>query len=276
MTVNVDTKQLLSYARPPVSEVVCSVLFDPIEALLTPHIGLLWHRFQPDYPFCDDVTPIVANMEVFNNQDVESELEFSDIPPLPRVWFISSDGTKIVQFQRNMLVHNWRKVSADSEYPRYGNLIEGFQEHLMKFSSFLKEADLGQVQSRQYELIYVNQISQGEAWETIEDIGKIFPDFKWQQSPSRFLPKPQNINWTTTFDLPEEFGRLHTSIKTVLVNNHPTILFQLTVRGIGSYNSVDSMQGWFDVAHEWIVQAFNDLTDEKIQIDIWKRREQNQ
>jgi uncharacterized protein (TIGR04255 family) len=272
VTISVDTKQLVSYDQPPVSEVVCGVLFEPIEALLTPHIGLLWQRFQPDYPLCDDVAPIAASMEVFNNQDVESEFEFTNILPLPRVWFISSDETKVVQIQRDMLIHNWRKVSADSEYPRYGNLIEGFQEHLMNFNSFLKEADLGQVQSCQYELSYVNQLPQGEVWETIEDIGKIFPDFKWQKSSSRFLPKPQNINWTTTFDLPEEFGRLHISIRTLVINNHLTILFQLTVRGIGSYNSVDSMQGWFDVAHEWIVQAFTDLTDEKIQIDIWKRR----
>lgn len=272
MTVSVNTRQLPSYDQPPVSEVVCSVLFDSIEALLTPHIGLLWQRFQPEYPFCSDVAPIVPKVEVFNNQITEPQLELSDIPPLPRVWFISSDETKIVQIQRDMLIHNWRKVSSDSEYPRYGNLIKGFQEHLMHFNTFLQEADLTQVHIQQYELSYVNQISQGDAWETIEDIGKIFPDFKWQKSSSRFLPKPHHINWSTSFDLPKEFGRLHISIMTVDVNDHPTILFQLTVRGIGSYNSVDSMQAWFDLAHEWIVQAFSDLTDEKIQENIWKRR----
>jgi len=42
VTLGVDSRQLLSYEKPPVNEVVCSVLFDPIEALLTPHIGFLW------------------------------------------------------------------------------------------------------------------------------------------------------------------------------------------------------------------------------------------
>jgi hypothetical protein len=32
------------------------------------------------------------------------------------------------------------------------------------------------------------------------------------------------------------------------------------------------MENWFDVAHEWTVQAFADLTDKKIQTNIWKRR----
>ncbi len=272
MTVSMDTRQLLSYDQPPVSEVICSVLFDPIEALLTPHIGLLWQRFQPDYPFCHEVPPVEPTIEVFNHQVAEPRLELTDIPPLPRVWFISSDETKVVQIQRDRLIHNWRKLSSDSEYPRYKNIIKGFQEHLGTLTSFLQEAELGEIQILQYDLSYVNQIPQGEAWETLEDIGKIFPDFKWQTNPSRFLSKPEKIDWDLTFDLPDEIGRLHISIRNVIFKNHPTLLFELTVRGIGSYNSRGSLETWFDIAHKYLVQGFADLTDEKIQTDIWKRK----
>lgn len=272
MTVSANTRQLPSYDKPPVSEVVCSVLFDSIEALLSPHIGLLWQRFQPDYPFCNDVAPLASKVEVFNNQVIKAQLELSDIPPLPRVWFINSDGTRVVQIQRDRLIHNWRKIGSNSEYPRYDSLIKAFQEHFNRFNSFIEEGDLGKIQILQYELTYVNQIPQGEAWETLEDIGKIFPDFKWQANLNRFLPIPQSIDWDTSFDLPEEFGRLHISIRDAVLNNHPTLLFELTVRGIGGYTSLDSMQSWFDAAHERIVQAFADLTDERIQTNVWKRR----
>jgi len=125
---------------------------------------------------------------------------------------------------------------------------------------------------RQYQLSYINQIFPGEAWETLEDIGKIFPDFQWQKRLNRFLPKPQNIDWDTTFDLPEELGILRISIKNVLLNGSPIILFVLNAYGIGNDKSLDSMQSWFDAAHEAIVQAFADLTDESIQTNIWKRR----
>lgn len=273
MTLGVDTRRLISYEKPPVNEVVCSVLFDPIKALLTPHIGLLWQRFQPDYPFCDDVAPVAPNVEVFNNHVIETMLQLSDIPPLPRVWFISSDETKVVQIQRDRLIHNWRKICPDSEYPTYDSLIKAFQGHFKSFNVFLQEAELGTIQIRQYELSYVNQISQGEGWETLEDIGKIFPDFKWQNSLERFLPKPQYIHWHTTFDLPDEFGRLHISIRNGLADNHPTLVFELSVRGIGKYRSLDLMQNWFDVAHECTVKAFVDLTDHKMQENIWKRRD---
>lgn len=272
MTVSMNAKQLPSYDQPPVTEVVCSVLFNSLDALLSPHIGLLWQRFQPDYPFCNDVVPLAPKVEVFNNQIIETQLTLSDIPPLPRVWFISSDDTRVIQIQRDRLIYNWRKASLNSEYPRYESVIKGFQDHLNSFNLFIEEAELGQVQIHQYELSYVNQISQGEAWQTLEDIGKIFPDFKWQTGQSRFLPKPQGIYWNTTFDLPEEFGRLHISIRNAVVDNHLTLLFELTVRGIGNYNSMDSMESWFDKAHKWIVQAFTDLTDQRIQTNIWKRR----
>lgn len=273
MTVSVNTRQLPSYDQPPVSEVVCSVQFDPIEAFLSPHIGLLWQRFQPDYPFCSDVAPIASSVEVVNNQLIEAPLELSDIPPLPRVWFISSDETRVIQIQRDRFIHNWRKISLDDESPRYRSLIKSFQAHLNRFNSFIEEGDLGKIQIHQYELSYVNEIPQGKAWETLEDIGKIFPDFKWQASRERFLPKPQSIDWNTTFDLPEKFGRLDISIRNVILKDHPTLLFELSVRGMGNDNSLDSMQSWFDRAHEWIVQTFADLTDKKIQKTVWKRGE---
>jgi len=271
---SIDTKQFISYDQPPINEVVCGVLFEPVEALVTAHIGLLWERFQPDYPFSDDVAPLPTTIEVFNTQDIENtELTFTNIPLLPRVLFISSDETKIIQVQRDRLIHNWRKTSLESEYPRYSSLIETFQGHLKTFDNFIREAELGEIKIRQYELSYVNQISQGHAWETLEDLGKIFPDFRWRTELDRSLSKPQNIDWDMTFDLPEEVGRLHISIKSAVINNDPIILFVLTVRGVGKYKSLDLLESWFDLAHEWIVKAFADLTDEKIQTNIWKRRD---
>jgi uncharacterized protein (TIGR04255 family) len=253
--------------------VACSVLFPSLEGLLSPHVGLLWQRFQPEYPFCDDVVPIPPRVEVFKNQDVESQLKLSSIPPLPRAWFINQNGTRIIQIQRDRFVHNWRKTETDSEYPRYDRLIKDFQKHLAEFDDFLTEAELGQVQPIQYELTYVNQIPQGQAWLTLEDIGKIFPDVSWKAGSSRFLSHPQSISWVAVFDLPDELGRLHASVKLGVLNEKPTLLFDLTVRGLGNYTSRDTLQNWFDEAHKWIVCAFADLTDKEMQTKTWKRRE---
>lgn len=272
MTVGADTGKLPSYDQPPITEVACSILFPPLEGLLSPYIGLLWQRFQPEYPSCDDVVPIAPRVEIFDDQNAEPQLKLSNIPPLPRVWFINQDGTRIIQIQQDRFIHNWRKVGVDSEYPRYNSLIRAFQNHLANFDNFLTEAELGRVQPLQYELTYVNQIPQGQAWLTLEDIGKVFPDVSWKGSSPRFLAHPQSISWATVFELPDELGRLHTSVKPVILNEKPTLLFELTVRGIGNYTSLEILQNWFDTAHEWIVCAFADLTDKETQTKIWKRR----
>jgi uncharacterized protein (TIGR04255 family) len=259
------------YEKPPVTEVVCSVLFESIETLLTPHIGLLWEKFQPDYPLCEDAPPLAPAIELFN-PSIEAKFQFTNVPPLPRVWFIRSDQTGIIQIQRDRFIHNWRKVRTEDEYLRYEKIIELFQDYLSSFNSFLNETNLGQIEPRQYELAYINQIPQGQGWDTIEDIGNIFPDFAWRAGMQRFLNDPKAISWSTSFNLPNEIGRLHAAVNQGMdINNKPVLSFELIVRGIGKDKTNKSIKDWFDMAHEWIVYSFADLTGEKVQTDIWGR-----
>ena len=43
------------------------------------------------------------------------------------------------------------------------------------------------------------------------------------------------------------------------------LLFELTVRGIGNYTTLDEMWNWFALAHEWVVRGFTDLIDPQMQ-----------
>jgi uncharacterized protein (TIGR04255 family) len=276
MNTSTNSLELPHYEKPPVVEVVCGILFDPIETLLTPHIGILWQKFQPDYPFCSDVAPLAPKVEVFN-ESIETQqirladIRLTDVPPLPRVWFIKSDQTTLIQVQRDRFIHNWRKVSPENEYLRYETLINVFQDHLSCFDSFLNEAGLGEIKPQQYELTYINQIPQGQGWKTLEEIGDIFPDFAWRANTQRFLTNPKNTSVTTTFDLPDEIGRLYAVINHVMSDTGPTLSFEITVRGIGNYKSREAMRDWFDIAHDWVGKAFADLTGENVRRNIWKQ-----
>lgn len=273
MTPEANSGKLPSYEQPPLTEVACSVLFQPIAGLLSPYIGLLWQEFQPDYPICDDVAPIAPRIETFGQQSIGQKIELSQIPQLPRVWFIHQDSTRIIQVQRDRFIYNWRKIDPQNEYPRYEILVEAFYKHLTKFNDFLKETDLGEIQLLQYELTYINQIPQGQIWSSLDDIGKVFPDISWGVNPQRFLTHPQNISWATIFELPKEFGRLYVSVNPAFSNDEQFIMFELTVRGIGSSTSFSDVKNWFNSAHHWIVRAFADLTDKEVQTRVWKRRD---
>ena len=270
---NENASNLPEFENPPVIEVVCGVLFEPLQAMLASHLGLLWERLRSDYPLCQEVAPLTPVIERFDGE-AAVHFEFTDVPPLPRVWFLRKDETGLVQVQRDRFLHNWKKVRPADEYPRYHTVIQQFKDRLADFERFIAEHELGGMKPAQYELTYVNHIPRGEKVQTLADIGRLFPDFAWQPRPGRFLPHPNGINWRTITDLPDQKGRLHATIRTATRSDGTNILlFELTARGFPGDNSPDSMCAWFDLGHEWIVRGFTDLTGEEFQSpDVWKRK----
>jgi uncharacterized protein (TIGR04255 family) len=233
---------------------------------------VLWEKYRSDYPKCREVAPLTPTVERFE-KPAPVELRFADVPPLPRVWFVHANDNGIIQVQRDRFLHNWKKVRPEDEYPRYPKVIEMFQDRLSQFEAFLRENDLGVIEPVQYEMTYINHIPQGEGWTTLNEIGKVFPDFALRADQQRFLPEPEGINWRTSFALPEQAGRLHVKIQhgKHRETQQPILVLDLTVRGIGADRSVEGMKEWFDLAREWIVCGFADLTSEDVQRDVWRR-----
>lgn len=263
---------LPEYENPPVTEVVCGILFKPIGTLLAPHLGLLWDKFRADYPHCREVAPLTPVIERFDESPA-MDMEITDVPPLPRIWFTHVNNQGIIQVQRDRFLHNWRKVRPTDEYPRYHNVIQMFRDRWARFELFIREVELGTIEPLQYEITYVNHIPQGEGWTTNNDVGKVFPDFAWRPDQERFLRGIEGINWRTTFLLPQRAGRLHGTIRRGMrrEDKYPLLLFELTARGIGDYKTPEVMWAWFDLAHEWMVRAFTDLTGDEVQKKVWKR-----
>ena len=122
----------------------------------------------------------------------------------------------------------------------------------------------------QYEMTYVNHICEGDGWNNLSEIGNVLKDFVFVKETNRFLPEPERIHWRTSFLLPDRAGRMHVTVRNALRKDDgkPVVLLDLTVRGIGS----KGMDDWFDLAREWIVCGFDDLTANDIQNKIWRRR----
>jgi uncharacterized protein (TIGR04255 family) len=265
---------LPDYEKPPVIEVVCGILFEPIKALTAPYIGVLWEKFKSEYPRCKEVAPLVPVIERFDDAGALDQASLGEIFSLPRAWFETSDGNGLIQVQRDRFLHNWKKERDEDIYPHYGYVIGNFRKCLATFEEFLEENQFNEIKPVQYELTYVNHIPQGDAWDTLGNIKNVFPDFAWRGEGNRFLPVPEVINWQTSVVLPERCGRLHASIRLGKrrTDRHPILLFELTARGVSSERSKAAMWRWFDMAHEWIVRGFTDLTSEKLHKSVWRRR----
>jgi uncharacterized protein (TIGR04255 family) len=264
---------LPDYENPPVIEVVCGIFFESIDALLAPHLGLLWDKFRAEYPECQEVAPLFPQIEKMNGPSVFKP-ELTDRPPLPRVWFVHSNGTGIIQVQRDAFLHNWKKVRPEDDYPRYGKVMEMFRDRLSTFESFLDSSKLGTITPIQYEMTYVNHILHGEGWERLEDIGEVFPDFCWRSNSQRFLPPPEAMDWRTNFLLPDRAGRLRVRVRhgKRKSDDKQVVILESTVRGIQEDRSRQAMWRWFDLAREWIVRGFADLTGQSVQTRVWRRK----
>ena len=55
----------------------------------------------------------------------------------------------------------------------------------------------------------------------------------------------------------------------LIADKRRVLRLEITARGIGNYSSRANMQGWFELAHEWIVRGFADYTGTQIQQRVW-------
>lgn len=254
---------LPSYKNPPVNEVVCGLQFQESDKLRIPHFGLLWDKFRSDYPILQHASPIISKKG-------EILVDSTTGAPLPRVWFINKDDDQLIQFQIDRFYFNWRR--RKNEYPRYSHVIGNFEKVMSTVSNFFNEFDLGELEPIEYELTYINRIPKGQGWETIDDLRQIFTDFAWNKSTNRFLRNPGKVTWTAEFPLPEQKAFLNVNLKqaTSIEDKMPLLIFELKTRGNGESVETKNTRQWFDMAHEWIVRGFTDLTTPEIQ-KIWEK-----
>lgn len=120
---------LVTFAYPPVTEVVFGIQFKPLTRFTVSHFGQLWECFKADgYDACQDRSPLFPAIERFD-APVKAEEQVPPDPFLPRVWFLHRDGTGILQVQRDRFLHNWRRARIDDKYPRYHELKKMYTTH---------------------------------------------------------------------------------------------------------------------------------------------------
>jgi uncharacterized protein (TIGR04255 family) len=189
------------------------------------------------------------------------------------VWFINGSDDQLIQFQFDRFYYNWRR--RQEAYPRYRYVISKFENLFDKVEDFLKEYELGELKPVECELSYINHIPKDQESKSIDDLPRVFPDFVWRQMNHRFLPSPAKISWQAEFPLQGNKGHLTVSLRQAIQPEEKVSLyvFELTARGVSESESKNGIWEWFDVAHEWIVRGFADLTTREAQEVFWEREE---
>ena len=261
--MNIKEQQTITFENPPIDEIMCSVIFEPITELRAGHFGLLWQKFRPDFPGTEDqnlTSPVTE--EYYKNLDAL---------PLPRIWFEHKDGNELIQMQFNRFIHNWRRIRLDDTYPGYPIVIENFEKYLSCLEDFLSEERLGNIIPLHYEIAYINNILENEGWETISDLEKVFPNFISYKGQNTLPSSVREINYQMVFSLPDDSGQLQLSIRNAFRISDNRHLLRAEFRAI-SNQPYREMRKWFDSAHDVILDVFSKLASNEIQEKYWGRK----
>lgn len=250
-------------------------MFESLENFQSTYLGLFWDTIKAEFPIFEEKPYLVPKIESYKIEFDKPPSEELKFPQLPRLWFLSENKNEILQLQQDQFLNNWRKVRDDDKYPHYDEIIQKYENQFNNFNAFVNKHKIGEIKPLQYELTYVNHISSLNGWGKDTPIENIFPKFNLNFEKKNFLPKYESFHWTNTYRLPNEEGRLYSQIRLVRNKDHadPLIQFQLRVTGINRKPSLDKMRSWFDLAHEWIILSFVELTNEKAQKEYWGRTE---
>lgn len=244
-----------------------------------PMLGLFSERVRKEFPKQSQQLPAQAiEPETFGQAPTgpSFRIELQQEVQLPRIWFESVDGKRLIQLQGDRLSVNWRLLDGDpTDYPSYSQLREVFQAQLKRVATIAKhrERDLTVTTC---EVLYVNPIDpKGKASPgTHPELGRVLDLVK--RSPTKaFLGQPEDsqlqARWRIPGDDGNPIGRLYLSAVPALSDaQDPIYLVQMFGRVTPKGSKVKDVMAALDIGHEWVVRGFADVTTKSMH-KVWGR-----
>jgi uncharacterized protein (TIGR04255 family) len=154
---------LPDFRNPPLNEVVIGVQFKPPRGYSQILAGEVWGLFRSEFPHVEEQPPLLPAFETFGRpQPAQFGVGFriAETSPHSRFWFLSPEKEEIIQFQPDRLLHNWRKVGDNTEYPRFERMIAKFEQELGGLEDYFSTLSPPSqpLMINQCEISYINHI----------------------------------------------------------------------------------------------------------------------
>lgn len=268
---------LPSFENPPVTEVAIGIEFAPIMWWGLQHFGLLWQEIREQYPKCvghPAIPPSVENFESPAPPPLDAiGISFGNDPSDARCWYSNDSEAELVQVQRNRFVRNWRRTLTNEAYPRYSpHLRPEFQKSLINFFDFVARQGEDIPFTQQVEVTYVNDFEEGREWNGLPDLRGVITLWSGNTSTG-FLPSPYGMRVATSYQMPDERGRLHVTAQRALraQDGKQVIQMRLVARRRPENSDMAGIMKAVDECREWIVRGFDDLTTPKMHA-LWRKQ----
>jgi uncharacterized protein (TIGR04255 family) len=249
--------ELPSFENPPLSEVALGIQFSPIPNYTLVDAQPVWRLFQDKFPEVSEQPPLAPQFETFGGAAPFSGVQFQFGPAIQsnRLWFVSADGSHLLQFQPDRFLTNWRK-NDDQDYPRFEIIVEKFKDNLHQLADYVKNIKNANLDVNQAEITYVNIIP-------IEDFDEFY---KWLEvlNPVEFSLEALNLKFSeVVYEVNRNpIARMHHDLQTVVAldGQSKALQFSLTYRGKPNDSEIESVLDFLGNGRLAIIKRFVELT----------------
>jgi uncharacterized protein (TIGR04255 family) len=261
--------ELVSFTTPPVQEIAFSIQLLSAQLSLENMVDF-GRALSPSFPV-QQLQPALPRM-------MEPGLRSISVTvgaPLPRLWFVSEDGLRLVQVQEDRIAFNWRGLGRDAPYPRYNKLRAEFDVYLELLGEVVPELEGNGLRADFCELTYVNELevaAPSGAHPPLDAILRVAQSLR----DAEFLPHTDTAEWNGRWTIRDAHGApagwLTASAEPALRQRDQRPIYLLTMTGVlpGQVAGKEVVFEQLDLAHEWIVRGFADLTTKEMH-DRWGR-----
>lgn len=259
---------LPDFELPPLNEVVVGIQFNTPKGYQQIYAGNVWELFKTDFPKVEEREPLTPTFETFGLPSKGIHFDVMAGPIHDRFWFLRQDGSELIQFQQDRLLHNWRKVGdKENEYPRFEGMMGRFSNEVERLEQYFNELFSQSLLISQCEISYINHIpfeidnrQKSSDWVRVVDFGGCEPeDFSL------------SFREIIRDDDGQPQGRLTCDFKVgIKQNGQRVIVMTLTARGAPKEPTKESAFEFITMGRSLIVSRFTDLTTEMAH-EQWRR-----
>lgn len=257
---------LPSFSEAPVVEVALAVAFEPL-ALRSFEIVRIWDAlFLDQFPHAEEQPPFQMPIEQFASRpEIPSlNLQLMRGMPVPRLVLhndVPDASTQVIQLQNNHCARNWRKSSADTDYPRYPALQQAFAHDLERLQEYLLAKNVGTLRPVQCELTYINHIASPPG----TDLGDVLTIVARRPRMPEGVPEPDAMRVGAQYVINQAggpVGRVHVSADPAArrKDGSPIILLNVTARGRPLGDGLAGALDFLALAHGHAVRVFEGIT----------------
>ena len=263
---------LPDFDDPPVGEVVLSVQFAKINGFEAAHFGRFWEILGPEFSKTETHPPLPPVVERFDAPAAAPKIsvQFREVPPIPRVWFLTARGDHLIQIQPDRFSCNWRKMRSGDKYPRYEQVRGQFDSAWKTLVDFLREQGLSNAppEITQCEVGYINHIAQSGVWSNYREGSKVLRHLSGDSPEMAGCLTQEAISFATSYvirasdsegDAP--MGRLHLEFGPGVhtETKAPIYILNLLARGMLLEKNSNGM-AFLDLGRQVIVDSFKRLS----------------